>query len=82
MLLDVIEPQKLAGGRHVQRAVAHRDAVRLIQATGDHHDAVGLVVAVTVDDRMHLAGRGSDEHRALRPTPSTAFSTLSANTSA
>src|SRR5690606_5818870 len=34
-LLDVVEAQEPTRGRHVQRAVAHRDAVRLIEPTGD-----------------------------------------------
>ena len=67
MALDAVEALERARRRHVQRAVAHRDAVRLIEATRDHHHAVGLVVAVAVDHRVHLAGRPrSDEHGALR----------------
>ena len=67
VLLDVIEPQNPARGRHVQRAVSHRDAIGLIETGRDHHDPVGLVVAVAIDDRVHLAGGSrSDEHGALR----------------
>ena len=67
VFLDVVEPQEPARGRDVQRAVAHRDAVGLIEAARDHHDPVGLVVAVAVDDGVDLAGGPRpDEHGALR----------------
>ena len=63
MLLDVVEPQEPARGGHVQRPVPHRDAVGLIEPTGDQHDPVRLVVTVAVHDRMHLAsGPRSHEH--------------------
>ena len=68
VLFDVVEPQEPARGRHVQRAVPHRDAIGLIEAAGDHHDSIGLVVAVAIHDRVHLAGgHRSDEHGPLRP---------------
>ena len=81
--LDVVEPQQPARGRHVERAVSHRDAVGLIEPAGDHHHAVGLVVAVAIDDRMHLAGV-RDPTNTVPCGPSAiarAFSTFSANTS-
>ncbi len=68
VLFDVVEPQEPARGRHVQRAVAHRDAVGLIETAGDHHDAVRLVIAVAIDHGVDLAGvLRSDEHGPLRP---------------
>ena len=67
MLFDVVEPQEPTRGRHVQRAVPHRDAIGLIETAGDHHDTIGLVVPVSIHNGVHLAGiLRSDEHRALR----------------
>ena len=54
--------------RDVQRAVAHRHAVGLVEAAGDDHDALGLVVAVTIDDGVDLARvLRSDEDRPFGP---------------
>ena len=67
VLFDVVEPQELARGRHVERAVPHRDAIGLIEAGGDGHDTIGLVIAVTVDNGIDLAGKlRPDEYRAVR----------------
>ena len=67
MPLDIIEPQELARSRHIERAVVYRDAIGLIEAAGDQHHPVGLVIAVAIDDCVHLAGpHRSDEHGALR----------------
>src|SRR5690349_5403223 len=60
MSLDVVVPQDLARRRHVQRAVADGDAVRLIEAARDEHDTISLVIAIAVNDRVDLAG----SHRA------------------
>lgn len=59
MLLDVIETKDPAGGGDIQRAVMHADAIRHIEAAGDHQDAIGPVVAVPIDERVDFAG----EHR-------------------
>jgi hypothetical protein len=68
VVLDVVEPQQLTRGRHVQRAVPHRDAVGLREPPGNRDDAVGLVIAVAIDDGVHVAGMlRSDEDGALRP---------------
>ncbi len=67
MPFDVIVPEQLAHGRDIQRAVAYRDPVGQIEAAGDQHHSIGLVVAVTIDDRVHLAGpERSDEDGPLR----------------
>src|SRR5207253_8460070 len=34
VLLDIVEAEDLTGGRHIQRAVAYRDAVRLTEPRG------------------------------------------------
>src|SRR5206468_12926753 len=44
--LDIIEPQELARSGHIERAVVYRDAIGLIEAAGDQHHPVGLVIAV------------------------------------
>jgi hypothetical protein len=67
VLLDVVEAEDLARGCDVQRPVPHRDAVRLRQTAGDRQDLVGVVVTVTIDDRVDLAGiLRPDEHGTLR----------------
>jgi hypothetical protein len=68
VLFDIVEPENLARGRHIQCAVAHRDAVRLTETGGNRDDAVGLVVAVAIDHPVDVAGvLRPDEHSALRP---------------
>ena len=68
VLLDVVEAENLTGRRHIQRAVAHGDAIGLTETAGDRQDLVGLVVAVAIDHGVDLAGiLRPDEHGALRP---------------
>src|SRR6266403_1411207 len=63
---DVVEPQDLALGHHIQRAVVHSDSIGLIETAGDYNHAISFVVAVAIDDRVDLAYPRSDEHRAPR----------------
>ena len=66
VLLDVIEPQNLALGSYIQRAVVHSDPIGLIEAAGDCHHAISLVVAVAIDNGVDLSRPRPDEHRAAR----------------
>ena len=67
MPLDVVVSQDPARGRDIQRAVAKGDAVGHLETAGDQHDAIRLVIAVAIDDRVHLARlHRSHEHGALR----------------
>jgi len=67
VLLDVVEPKQPAGRGHVQRAVSHRETVRLIETGGDDHNAIGFVIPIGVHDRVHRpCVLRSDEDSALR----------------
>jgi len=67
VLLDIVEAEDLTGGRHIQRAVAYRDAVRLTEPRGNRDHALGFVVAVAIDDGIDVARvLRTDEHGALR----------------
>ena len=84
VLFDVVEPQEPARGRHVQRAVPHREAIGLVETAGDHHDTIGLVVAVGSTTACTLPAY-CDPTNTVPCGPSAierAFSTFSANTSA
>ena len=65
MRLDVVEAQDAADLRDVERAAAHRHAVRHPQARGERDDLRGLRVPVA--HRVHAAvgARADEEHLAL-----------------
>ena len=62
MALDIVEPEQPAPRCHIEGSVTHRDTIRLVQTAGNEHNTIGLVVAVLIHDRVHLAGvLGSDD---------------------
>ena len=52
---NVPKAQDSVDCRHVEIAVAKRDTTGPLEAARQHVDLVGSLIAVAIDDRMHLA---------------------------
>jgi hypothetical protein len=71
-VLDLLDLGDLRQLGDVERAVLEGDAVRTIEAGGQHLD---LALAVLVDDGIDLVDQAAaDEHRALVAQPASAHS--------
>ncbi len=57
--LDVVVAQQARALRHVQRAVAEGDAVRVLQIASDGDDAVSFVATAAVDHRVDVSRAAS-----------------------